>query len=117
MMDEPGSFSGKINSPKPQRGPDPNQRTSLANFIKAQANVFNAPLEKTNASCAANAANLFGAVIKGNPVNRAIFSADFSPNLGCALIPVPTALPTSANSYNPGNVVSIFFKAACNCAI
>src|SRR6476660_9751083 len=85
MIDEPGSFSGKINSPKPQRGPEPNQRKSFAIFINAHANVFNAPLEKTNASCAASAANLLGADTKGNSVKRAIFSADFSANLGCAL--------------------------------
>src|SRR5438105_5621847 len=30
MMEEPGSLAGKINSPNPALGPDPNQRTSLA---------------------------------------------------------------------------------------
>jgi hypothetical protein len=32
MIDEPGSFSGKLNSPRPQRGPEPSQRMSLAIF-------------------------------------------------------------------------------------
>src|SRR5476649_1836974 len=91
MMEEPGSFAGKINSPKPQRGPEPSQRTSLAIFINAQANVFKPPLAKTNASCAAKAANLLGAVIKGNLVNAAIFFAASSANLGCEFKPVPTA--------------------------
>src|SRR5579862_8660999 len=67
IIEEPGSFAGKINSPKPQRGPDPSQRISFAIFIKAQAKVFNAPLANTNASCAANAANLLGALTNGNP--------------------------------------------------
>ncbi len=30
MIDEPGSFSGKINSPRPERGPEPSRRMSLA---------------------------------------------------------------------------------------
>src|SRR6266436_5552128 len=93
IMDEPGSFAGKINSPKPQRGPEPNQRTSLAIFINAHARVFNAPLANTNASCAANAANLFGALTNGNLVNSAIFAAVFTANSGCVFKPVPTAVP------------------------
>ena len=68
IIDEPGSFSGNINSPKPQRGPLPKNRISLAIFINEQARVFNAPLAITRPSWAAMAANLFGAEIKGNPV-------------------------------------------------
>src|SRR5215471_10722435 len=30
MIEEPGSFSGRINSPKPERGPEPSKRMSLA---------------------------------------------------------------------------------------
>src|SRR5271156_6258728 len=30
MIEEPGSFSGNISSPRPERGPDPNSRISLA---------------------------------------------------------------------------------------
>ena len=37
MIDEPGSFSGRISSPRPQRGPEPIQRTSLAIFISETA--------------------------------------------------------------------------------
>src|SRR5262245_56912270 len=107
IIDEPGSFAGNINSPKPQRGPDPSQRISLAIFINAQANVFKAPLANTNASCAASAANLFGAVTKGNCVISAILAATNSANLGCVLRPVPTAVPPIASSYNPGNVFLI----------
>ncbi len=46
MIDEPGSFSGKINSPKPQRGPEASQRTSFAIFINDAASVLNAPLRE-----------------------------------------------------------------------
>src|SRR3990167_8308056 len=103
-MDEPGSFAGKINSPKPQRGPEPNHRTSLATFINAHASVFNAPLAKTKASCAAKAANLLGAEINGNPVMAAMWAAANSANSGCVFKPVPTAVPPMANSYKHPNV-------------
>ena len=42
-MELPGSFSGIEISPIPQRGPDANQRTSLAIFINEAAKPFNAP--------------------------------------------------------------------------
>lgn len=64
----PGSFSGKINSPRPDLGPDPRKRISLAIFIRLQATVFKAPLNSTRASWAARASNLFGALMNGNPV-------------------------------------------------
>ena len=58
---EPGSFSGMINSPRPQRGPDDNSRISLAIFIRLQATVFKAPLTSTNVSWQANDSNLLDA--------------------------------------------------------
>src|SRR6202162_3801234 len=33
MMEDPGSFSGRVNSPSPQRGPEASQRMSLAIFM------------------------------------------------------------------------------------
>jgi len=33
IIEEPGSFSGKINSPKPDLGPDPKNLISLAIYI------------------------------------------------------------------------------------
>ena len=50
MIDEPGSFSGSINSPSPARGPEASQRMSLAIFISEAASVFSAPLAKTISS-------------------------------------------------------------------
>ena len=50
MIDEPGSFSGRCSSPRPQRGPEPSQRMSLAIFISEQARVRRAPLAATIAS-------------------------------------------------------------------
>lgn len=39
----PGSFSGRINSPKPHRGPEARKRRSLPIFIKLHAITFKAP--------------------------------------------------------------------------
>src|SRR6185436_20995776 len=83
MIDDPGSFSGRTNSPKPQRGPDASQRTSFAIFINDAASVLIAPLANTSSSCADSAANLFGCDLNGKPVNSAIFFAARSPNSGC----------------------------------
>src|SRR2546430_11052042 len=60
MMEEPGSFSGSVSSPRPQRGPEASQRISLAIFMSEAASVFSAPEAKTSSSCAESAANLLG---------------------------------------------------------
>ena len=98
MIEEPGSFSGKRSSPNPERGPEPNQRISLAIFINEAAKVFNTPLKFTMVSWQPKASNLLRAVLKGFPVIWAIFSADLTGNCGCVLSPVPTAVPPNANS-------------------
>src|SRR5256885_10630684 len=36
MIEEPGSFSGRVSSPRPQRGPEASQRMSLA-ILKSEA--------------------------------------------------------------------------------
>ena len=40
IIEEPGSFSGSINSPYPALGPDPRNLISFDIFIKATAQVF-----------------------------------------------------------------------------
>ena len=65
MMELPGSFSGMVSSPRPERGPEASQRTSLAILVRAAATVFSAPWAKTRASCAARASNLFSAETNG----------------------------------------------------
>ena len=82
MMEDPGSFSGMVSSPRPQRGPDASQRISLAIFMQDDARLLRAPLAKTNSLCAESAANLFGAAKKGRPVNAAMCAAARSPNSG-----------------------------------
>ena len=53
----PGSFSGSWSSPRPQRGPEPRYRMSLAIFMSEHATVLSAPCASTRASCAASASN------------------------------------------------------------
>ena len=55
MIEEPGSFSGITNSPRPQRGPLPSQRTSLAIFISDPANTVRAPWAAARGSWPAKA--------------------------------------------------------------
>lgn len=98
MMLLPGSFAGKLSSPKPARGPLPSIRTSFEIFNRLSAIVFNNPESAVCASCAARDSNLLGAETKGNPVSTDISSAMRSAYSGCELRPVPTAVPPMANS-------------------
>ena len=69
MIEEPGSFSGRISSPRPERGPEPSRRMSLAILNSPAATEVSAPCANTIASCEASASNLFGALTKGRPVS------------------------------------------------
>src|SRR5947209_7253285 len=95
---DPGSFSGSGSLPRPQRGPEASQRISFAIFMSESASVFSAPEANTISSCAESAANLFGCERNGRPVSSAILRAARSANSGCALSPVPTAVPPMARS-------------------
>jgi hypothetical protein len=75
MIEEPGSFSGMMISPIPERGPEASRRMSLAIFIRLTASCFKAPEVSTMASWEASDSNLFSAVRKGRPENSAIFWA------------------------------------------
>ena len=97
MIELPGSFSGRLNSPSPQRGPEASQRISLAIFMSATASVFKPPCAATRPSCAASAANLLSALVNGSPVRKARPPATRDPNSGCVFSPVPTAVPPMAS--------------------
>ena len=79
MIELPGSFSGMVISPMPQRGPDASQRTSLAILLSDAASVLSAPCAFTSASWLASASNLLGAVTKGRPVSSASFGPPRAP--------------------------------------
>ena len=72
IIELPGSFSGKLISPIPHRGPLPSQRISLAILLREHASVFSAELASISASRAPRASNLLGDVINGNSVRSAI---------------------------------------------
>lgn len=93
MIEEPGSFSGKESSPRPQRGPDPRNLISLAIFIRETASVFRAPERWTSASLQARLSNLFSAVTKLYPVSFFKFSTTASAKPTYVFRPVPTAVP------------------------
>jgi hypothetical protein len=93
MIDDPGSFSGRRSSPKPQRGPEPSRRMSLAILVRLTASTLSAPDSSTEASSVASASNLFSALTNGRPVIRATSSAKCSAKPGKLLRPVPTAVP------------------------
>jgi len=64
MIEEPGSFSGSLSSPKPARGPQAYQRTSFPIFISAPASVRSAPLALQAVVCRERC-KLLGAETKG----------------------------------------------------
>ena len=53
MIDEPGCVAGRASSERPQRGPLPNQRMSLAILLRLTAIVLSSPEAWTNPSLAA----------------------------------------------------------------
>src|SRR3546814_15720704 len=71
MIEEPGSFSGRRSSPRPQRGPEPSRRISLAIFITETATELSAHEATTMASCSETASHLFSVVRKGGWVSLA----------------------------------------------
>ena len=97
MIDEPGSFSGSEFRRGRNAGPT-QQADVVGDLDHAGGQAFSAPCVNTSASLEASASNLFGAVMKGRAVSSATFSANRSANPGCALSPVPTAVPPCARA-------------------
>ncbi len=50
MMEDPGSFAGRMSSPRPDRGPLPKNRISFAIFMKETAMTLSVPEISTMAS-------------------------------------------------------------------
>ena len=80
MMLDPGSFSGRMSSPSPLRGPLPKNLISFAIFINPTAMVFKVPWNSTMASLVAKLSNLLGAVVNLYPVYLDTSSAMASAN-------------------------------------
>ena len=75
MMDDPGSLAGNSSSLRPQRGPEPSKRRSLATFMRAQASTLRAPEQAAMASWPANSINLLAPDTNGSPEASAISAA------------------------------------------
>ena len=99
IIDDPGSFAGRISSPYPALGPEPKNLISLAIFIKQTAVVFNVPEKLTISSWAAKAANLFFIGLNGIFVIFFISLIIFLSKFFLLFIPVPTAVPPCAKKY------------------
>ncbi len=106
MMLLPGSFSGMWISPRPQRGPEASQRTSLAIFIRFAASAFSAPWANTSSSLLVSAWNLFGAVTNSRPVSSDSARATSTSKPFGAFSPVPTAVPPSASRFSGTSAAS-----------
>ena len=107
MMEEPGSLAGMRISPRPSRGPEANQRTSLAIFIISAARAFSAPWANTSSSRLVRAWNLFSAVRKRLPVRSDTSRATRRSKPAGAFRPVPTAVPPSASSRRGSRLSSM----------
>ena len=60
IIDDPGSLAGKVNSPKPDLGPDAKNLISLIIFNNESDKVFKEFEKLINGSWEANDSNLFG---------------------------------------------------------
>src|SRR5205809_598355 len=98
IIDEPGWTGGRFSSLRPVWGPEPSHRRSFAILIVDTATARIAPLASTRASWDAWASKWFSATRNFVSVAALIFSTTRPGNSGCALIPVPTAVPPIASS-------------------
>ena len=93
MMLEPACTGGRLISPKPARGPEDSSRRSLQIFDSFTAVRLVTPDSWTKAPTSEVASMRFPAVVSGRPVmwrSRSHTSAAYA---GCALSPVPIAVP------------------------
>src|SRR3546814_8293098 len=113
MIGLPGSFSGRRSSPRPQRGPEPSSRRSLAILVRLTASTLSAPESSTIVSWVASASNLLGAVAKGRPVAVAASAAKSSAKPGGALSPVPTAVRSEEHTSELQSLMRISYAVFC----
>ena len=93
MIEEPGCSASSSISPRPANGPEFIQRRSLAIFISDTAVAFNWPETATAVSWEPISANRFLPGVNFTPVKRLSCWLKRLANSGCALTPVPTAVP------------------------
>ena len=116
MIEDPGSFSGNNNSPRPERGPDASKRISLPIFNNDIAREFRVDEKLTRESCAAIDSNLFFAgkylyLVCCDKYLQKILSKFLG-----ELIPVPTAVPPCAKKESSFKASNILFLLFINCS-
>ena len=97
MIEEPGSFSGRISSPRPERGPEPSRRMSLAILNRPAATVSSAPDMLDHGVVRGQRLELVRRGDEGQAGDLGELRGDRSANPGCVLSPVPTAVPPCAS--------------------
>ena len=93
-------FGGEtqLDSKNPQRGPEPSQRMLFETLKSVTAMFRSWPEHSTRPSRLALASKWLAASTNLTPVSLCSTSATAAPNLGCVLMPVPTAVPPAGSS-------------------
>ena len=116
MIELPGCSAGNSISPRPASGPEFIQRRSLPTFISATASAFNWPDSSTRSSCAASPSKVLPACSNFAPVAADSAFATPLPNFGCALMPVPIAVPPIGSRRTRFRLSSMRACAESSCA-
>ena len=116
MIEDPGCSAGNSISPKPASGPEFIQRRSLPSFINATASALSCPDSSTRSSCAASPSKVLPACSNFTPVAACNARATPLPNFGCALMPVPIAVPPIGKRRTRLRLSSIRACAESSCA-
>ena len=93
IIEDPGSFAGRINSAIPLLGPDDKTRISFAILKSELVKISIADMTSINTSWDASASYLFGADLKGSFVIFCRFLMKFLEKSFGAFTPEPTAVP------------------------
>ena len=105
MMLEPGCSAGSEISASPASGPEFIQRRSFEILSSATAQARSAPDSSTAVSCDARPRNGRARRRSARPVRAASRAMARFANSGCALTPVPTAVPPSASRTSRGTTL------------
>ena len=106
MMLEPGCSAGRAISPRPASGPEFIQRKSLPILVSDTAITRSWPDSSQAVSWLARLSKKFGLGTRRSPLRRDRLRAKRPAKRGCALMPVPTAVPPCARRRRRGAVAS-----------
>src|SRR5216117_2530967 len=101
MIDEPGSTSGRISSPRPAAGPEARSLRSKQILPRSTASPRSAPEHATSGRKLQVAVTVLGAGRRRRPVIRESSRMTRTRKRGCAVSPVPTAVPPRPTTRSP----------------